>query len=113
MVWARQSTGPRLVSEIRQKAAGYGMKNEQVNGMDVVEVRQAAARLLDEVRNGSGPQLLEIHTYRFRGHSMGDPERYRKADEVHRWEEDDPIGVYRKYLLKEQIAIEAELDELG
>jgi len=100
------------VSEIRQKAMGYGMKNEQVNGMDIMEVRQAALRLIEEVRNGSGPQLLEIHTYRFRGHSMGDPERYRKADEVHRWEEDDPIGVYRKYLVGENIASEAELNEL-
>jgi pyruvate dehydrogenase E1 component alpha subunit len=100
------------VSEIRQKAIGYGMKNEQVNGMDVMEVRQAAERLLDEVRNGSGPQMLEIHTYRFRGHSMGDPERYRKPDEIHRWEEDDPIGVYRKYLVANNIASEEELNGL-
>ncbi|HEX7394234.1 MAG TPA: pyruvate dehydrogenase (acetyl-transferring) E1 component subunit alpha [Anaerolineaceae bacterium] len=100
------------VSEIRQKATGYGMKNEQVNGMDVMEVRQAAERLLEEVRNGSGPQLLEIHTYRFRGHSMGDPERYRKADEVHRWEEEDPIGVYRKYLVANGIASDEELNGL-
>jgi pyruvate dehydrogenase E1 component alpha subunit len=100
------------VSEIRQKAIGYGMKNEQVNGMDVMEVRQASLRLLDEVRNGSGPQMLEIQTYRFRGHSMGDPERYRKPDEIHRWEEDDPIGVYRKYLVANNIATGEELNEM-
>jgi pyruvate dehydrogenase E1 component alpha subunit len=100
------------VSEIRQKANGYGMKNEQVNGMDVKEVRQAAQRLIEEVRNGSGPQLLEAHTYRFRGHSMGDPERYRKPDEIHRWEEDDPIGVYRKYLVATKIASDAELNDM-
>jgi len=100
------------VSEIRMKANGYGMKNEQVNGMDVMEVRNAALRLLDEVRNGSGPQLLEIHTYRFRGHSMGDPERYRKPEEIHRWEEDDPIGVYHKYLVANKISTDDELKAL-
>ncbi len=50
-------------------------------------------------------------TYRYRGHSMGDPERYRKADEVHKWQEEDPIGIYRKYLLTNNIAAEAELNE--
>jgi pyruvate dehydrogenase E1 component alpha subunit len=55
--------------------------------------------------------MLEIMTYRFRGHSMGDPERYRKHDEVVKWEEEDPIGIYRKYLLEHEIATAAELDE--
>jgi len=99
------------VSEISQKAQGYGMKSERVDGMNVVEVRAAAGRVIAEVRAGSGPQLLEIMTYRFRGHSMGDPERYRKADEVHKWQEEDPIGIYRKYLIANGIAEEAELDE--
>ena len=63
------------VSEIRQKATGYGMKNEAVNGMDVMAVRATAERLVEEIRAGSGPQFLEAHTYRYRGHSMGDPER--------------------------------------
>jgi len=99
------------VSEIRQKACGYGMKNEAINGMDVIEVREAALRILEEIRNGSGPQLLEINTYRFRGHSMGDPERYRKAEEVHQWQENDPIGIYRRYLIEKEIATETELNE--
>ena len=60
---------------------------------------------------GSGPIFLEINTYRFRGHSMGDPERYRKPEEIHKWQESDPIGIYRRYLLKNEIASEAELDE--
>lgn len=99
------------VSEIRQKAQGYGMKNERVDGMNIMEVREAAARIIEEIRAGSGPQLLEIMTYRFRGHSMGDPERYRKADEVHKWQEEDPIGIYRKYLVEGGIASDAELDQ--
>lgn len=100
------------VSEIRQKAQGYGMKSERADGMDVLAVRAAAERLIEEVRGGSGPQLLEVMTYRFRGHSMGDPERYRQADEVHKWQEEDPIGIYRKKLISQKIANEEELDTL-
>jgi pyruvate dehydrogenase E1 component subunit alpha len=93
------------VSEIRQKAEGYGMPNARVDGMDVLAVRQAALEALSCVRR-EGPFLLEAVTYRFRGHSMGDPERYRKADEIRRWQEDDPIGIFRKHLL-EQAKLEA------
>ncbi|NPV57868.1 MAG: pyruvate dehydrogenase (acetyl-transferring) E1 component subunit alpha [Anaerolineae bacterium] len=99
------------VSEIRRKADGYGMKNEAVDGMDLMAVRQAALRLFGEIRAGSGPQFLEALTYRFRGHSMGDPERYRQSEEIHRWQENDPIGIYEKRLVKEKIATAAELDE--
>lgn len=86
------------VSDIRQKAEGYGMKNSQVDGMNLMTVRKAAAEALKYVKEGNGPYLLEVVTYRFRGHSMGDPERYRQQDEVHCWEENDPIGIYQKYL---------------
>ncbi len=86
------------VSEIRQKADGYGMPNARVDGMDVVKVSQTAEETLELVR-GNGPFLLEVVTYRFRGHSMGDPERYRESDEVKTWQEDDPIGIFRKYLI--------------
>ncbi len=97
------------VSEIRRKADGYGMKSELVDGMDVLAVREAALRVYEEIRNGSGPQFMEIKTYRFRGHSMGDPERYRKQAEVHAWQENDPIGLYHLHLVKNKIATEAEL----
>jgi pyruvate dehydrogenase E1 component alpha subunit len=97
------------VSEIRQKAEGYEIPNEQIDGMDVMNVREKAAKVLEKVRNGGGPYLLEIMTYRYRGHSMGDPEKYRQKEEVKKWEDEDPIGVLRKYLLKEAIATEEEL----
>jgi pyruvate dehydrogenase E1 component alpha subunit len=99
------------VSEIRQKAEGYGMQNERIDGMDVMQVREDAARVLDLIRKEGGPYLLEIMTYRYRGHSMGDPERYREKDEVKKWEEEDPIGIFRKHIIEEGIASEAELDE--
>jgi pyruvate dehydrogenase E1 component alpha subunit len=100
------------VSEIRQKAEGYGMPNGCVDGMRVLEVRRAAEEALQYVRSGNGPYFLEIITYRFRGHSMGDPERYRQPDEVKRWQENDPIGIYHKHLVKEKIARAAELSAI-
>lgn len=99
------------VSEIRKKADGYGMKNDQVDGMNLMQVREKALEMIGEIRGGSGPQFLEVHTYRFRGHSMGDPERYRQQDEIRKWQENDPIGIYRKFLIEEKIASENELIE--
>ena len=99
------------VSEIRQKAEGYGMPNERVDGMDVVAVYEASKKAIETVRSSSKPFLLEIMTYRFRGHSMGDPERYRKQEEVKKWEENDPIGIFHTYLRGKKIKV-AELDEI-
>ncbi len=100
------------VDEIRQKANGYGIPNAAVDGMDVMAVRQAAGEALEKIRAGEGPFLLEALTYRFRGHSMGDPERYRDSSEVKKWQENDPIGIYRAYLTAEGLAIEPELDAI-
>jgi pyruvate dehydrogenase E1 component alpha subunit len=100
------------VTEIRQKADGYAMKNDAVDGMNIMKVREKALEMIEEVRGGSGPQFLEIHTYRFRGHSMGDPERYRQQDEIRKWQESDPIGIYRKFLVEEKIASEDDLNAL-
>jgi pyruvate dehydrogenase E1 component alpha subunit len=99
------------VSEIRQKAEGYGMRNAQVDGMDIMKVREAAQESLEYVRS-NGPMLLEILTYRFRGHSMGDPERYRDSGEIKKWQEEDPIGIYRKYLIENKISTAKKLDQI-
>ena len=101
------------VSEIRQKAEGYMIPNSRVDGMDILKVREAAQKAIEMVRSNKTPYFLEIETYRFRGHSMGDPERYRTSDEVKCWqEEEDPIGIYHKYLVENSIASRVELDEL-
>lgn len=100
------------VSDIQRKADGYGMTNAEVDGMDLMTVREVTRQKLEEIRAGSGPQFLEIITYRYRGHSMGDPERYRKAAEIHKWQENDPIGIYRKYLLSKKICTAGDLDAL-
>jgi pyruvate dehydrogenase E1 component alpha subunit len=100
------------VSDIRQKADGYGMKSAEVDGMDVMKVYEASKEAIEYVRKNSEPYFLEINTYRFRGHSMGDPERYRKAEEVKQWQENDPIGIFNKYLLDKKIATRKQLDEI-
>jgi pyruvate dehydrogenase E1 component alpha subunit len=100
------------VAEIRQKAEGYGMKNGEVNGMDVMAVHEAAKQAIDYVRTESQPYFLEVDTYRYRGHSMGDPERYRKQEEVKKWQESDPIGIFRKYLTEKKAASIKALDEI-
>ena len=100
------------VSEIRQKAEGYGMKNSQVDGMDVMKVHDAAKEAIEYVRTNAQPYLLEAITYRYRGHSMGDPERYRKQEEVKQWQENDPIGIFRKHLLEKKTATAKTLDEI-
>ena len=100
------------VPEMRQKAEGYNMPNDQIDGMDVMKVRETSLEILEKIRSGEGPYFLEILTYRFRGHSMGDPERYRKTDEIKKYQENDPIGIYRRHLLENEIAKEGELDDL-
>jgi pyruvate dehydrogenase E1 component alpha subunit len=99
------------VSEIRQKAEGYQIPNERIEGMDVMNVYEAAKKAVEYVRAGNGPYLLEVVTYRFEGHSMGDPERYREKQEVERWREDDPIGIFRKALSAKKMAAKT-LDEI-
>ena len=100
------------VSSIAQKACGYDMPSAREDGMDVMKVYEAAKKAIDQVRAGNGPFLLELDTYRFRGHSMGDPERYRKAEEVKKWQENDPIGIFNKQLLEKKIATAKALDEI-
>ncbi|NLG73505.1 MAG: pyruvate dehydrogenase (acetyl-transferring) E1 component subunit alpha [Chloroflexi bacterium] len=100
------------VPEIRQKAEGYAMPNRRINGMDVMEVYNASKEILEEIRGGAGPYFLEIVTYRYRGHSMGDPERYRKPDEIKKWQETDPIGIFSSYLIRENILSQEELQEI-
>jgi len=100
------------VVEIRQKAEGYQIPNLRSDGMDLMNVIAETEKALEHIRAGNGPYFLELMTYRYRGHSMGDPERYREKDEITRWQKNDPIGIYHRYLLKEKIATKANLDKV-
>jgi pyruvate dehydrogenase E1 component alpha subunit len=100
------------VSDIVQKACGYGMQAFEVDGMDVLAVKKIVGERLEDIRAGNGPQFLEAMTYRFRGHSMGDPERYRTKGEVQKFDENGPIDNYRKLLISNGTSDEKELNEI-
>ncbi|MEE8507760.1 MAG: thiamine pyrophosphate-dependent enzyme [Myxococcota bacterium] len=78
-------------NEIHRKAQGYGMPGHVVDGMDVMAVRDACDEVVKYVRHGSGPVLLECRCYRYQGHSMTDPGRYRSQAEADLWKKRDPI----------------------
>ncbi|MGR3513329.1 MAG: pyruvate dehydrogenase (acetyl-transferring) E1 component subunit alpha [Paracoccaceae bacterium] len=83
-----------------ERGAAYGIKGEEVDGMDVIAVKEAGARAIEHCRAGKGPYILEVMTYRYRGHSMSDPAKYRTRDEVQKMrEERDAIEQVRKRLL--------------
>ncbi len=91
----------------------YGIPGEQVNGMAVLEVKGAAQRAADHCRAGKGPYLLEMETYRYRGHSMSDPAKYRSREEVSKIrKERDPIDLLRAILEEGRFADEATLKEM-
>ncbi|MAI63146.1 MAG: pyruvate dehydrogenase (acetyl-transferring) E1 component subunit alpha [Micavibrio sp. TMED27] len=82
-----------------RRGEGYGIPGEQVDGMDVFEVEAAARQALDYIRGGNGPYILEMHTYRYRGHSMSDPAKYRTKEEVAGMKQDrDPITAIKDML---------------
>ena len=83
---------------LAQRAAGYGAELVAVDGNDVVATASAMAAVVDAVRAGGGPAVVEATTYRWHGHYEGDPERYRAADEVRQWEERDPLLVHEHRL---------------
>jgi pyruvate dehydrogenase E1 component alpha subunit len=106
-------TRASAVSDITKKAEAYGMPCcTQVDGMDVLAMKDMFDEGLDYVRSGQGSFFIEANTYRFRGHSMGDPERYRPAHEVEERKSDDPIERWRKHILEEKFATDEELDAL-
>ncbi|MFD6311167.1 pyruvate dehydrogenase (acetyl-transferring) E1 component subunit alpha [Streptomyces nigra] len=78
-------------TDLALRATSYGMVAWSVDGMDVEAVEQAARRAVEGIRTGTGPHFLELRTYRFRAHSMYDPDRYRDKAEVERWKSRDPI----------------------
>ena len=100
------------ISNLMPRAAAYGMPGEVVDGMNPVSVYEATKQAVERAREGQGPTLLEVKTYRFRGHSMTDPAYYRTREEEHEWRSSrDPIGIFEKLLLDNGIGTQAEFDE--
>ena len=105
------------MTDLSQRGVGFGIQGEQVDGMDVMAVQRAGSKAAAKCRAGNGPYILEMMTYRYRGHSMSDPAGYRSREEVNQVrDEQDPIDNVREAILKAKIAgedhfkkIEAEI----
>jgi pyruvate dehydrogenase E1 component alpha subunit len=100
------------LADIHKRTCGYDIPSERVDGMDVMAVHQSIRHAAEWVREHSRPYLVEALTYRFRGHSMSDPGKYRATAEVELWKARDPLPAFGKRLLEEGIAGQAELDSL-
>ncbi|NYZ14873.1 pyruvate dehydrogenase (acetyl-transferring) E1 component subunit alpha [Azospirillum sp. RWY-5-1] len=96
--------------DLHAKAAAYRMASEAVDGMDAVAVEAAARRMTAAIRDGAGPQFLECRTYRFRAHSMFDPQLYRDKAEVEAWRHRDPIDRLAGWMRQTGALHDAELD---
>jgi pyruvate dehydrogenase E1 component alpha subunit len=94
--------------DISLKAESYGLPAKPVDGMDVLAVEEATRQATALVRDGDGPVFLEFRTYRFRAHSMYDPELYRNKDEVEQWKKRDPIVTYEARLRQWGLLTDAE-----
>jgi len=100
-------------TDLYQRGQAYGIPGEQIDGMDVMTVHEAGEKAVAHARSGKGPYILEALTYRYRGHSMSDPAKYRSKEEVQKMrQERDPIERLRGMLLEQNLADEAALKEI-
>ena len=100
-------------TELYNRGQAYGIPGMQVDGMDVLAVKEAGEKAADYARSGKGPYILEMMTYRYRGHSMSDPAKYRSKEEVQKMrQERDPIERLRGLILDQDHAEEGELKEI-
>ena len=99
-------------TDLALKAASYEMTAWSVDGMDVLAVEDAARKAAADVRDGSRPCFLELRTYRFRAHSMYDPDLYRTKEEIERWKQHDPISALIERLRSAQLLGDEDLEEM-
>ena len=100
------------VHDIYKLADAYDMPADKVNGMDPEEVHDAIARAVKRARENGGPTLLEMKTYRYKGHSISDPQKYRTKEELDRKKEQDPILQVTNTILENKLATQEELDAI-
>ncbi|CAN5423595.1 pyruvate dehydrogenase (acetyl-transferring) E1 component subunit alpha [soil metagenome] len=100
------------ISSIAKKGEGYGMANEFVDGMDVMAVRDATIRAIERARKDGSPTLLEIRAYRYMGHSMSDPGNYRTRDEIKKYQERDPIVLFKDSLKEAKVFGDKDFEKI-
>ena len=93
-------------------AEGYGIPSTLVDGMDVIAVKETTKEVVDKVRKGNGPALIEATTFRFQGHSMADPAKYRESSEVDEWRKKDPLESFPEYIISKNIASKDEINDV-
>ncbi|TRO96132.1 pyruvate dehydrogenase (acetyl-transferring) E1 component subunit alpha [Glycocaulis profundi] len=99
--------------ELYKRGISFGIPGEAVDGMNVIAVYEAAKKAVEHARSGKGPYILEMKTYRYRGHSMSDPAKYRTRDEVNEYRDHkDPIDQARKLIVEHKFADEDALKEI-
>ena len=96
--------------DIYVAAETYKIPAAQIDGMDIMAVREATGEALARIRDTGGPVFLEAMTYRFRGHSLADPEEYRNHDEVTEWRSKDPIDLFKGLVLRDGLLTENDID---
>ncbi len=105
------SIARHAAGEFYRRGDGFDIPGERVDGMDVLAVQAAARQALDYIRDGNGPMILEVMTYRYRGHSMSDPGKYRTKEEVATYkDEKDPIERLRRQMMEEFGVAEGDFD---
>jgi pyruvate dehydrogenase E1 component alpha subunit len=100
------------VSELNEIGNSYRMPAEAVDGMKVEAVHEAIKRAADRARKGGGPTLLDIRTYRYKGHSMSDPQKYRTKQEVEEYKSEDPIEKVLKTIVDNKFASQAQINKI-
>jgi pyruvate dehydrogenase E1 component alpha subunit len=98
------------VTDLSQKAGGYGVPGTKCDGMDVLDTHAVLSEALERAREDRKPQLVEAVTYRYRGHSMADPEEYRSKEEVEEWRKRDPILTFGQRLVDDGVISEDDLE---
>ena len=100
------------IEHISDRAAAYGMPGTTVDGNDVLAVYQAVSQAVEQARAGAGHSLIENVTYRWRGHSKSDANRYRTREEIESWKQKCPIKRFRARLVKEKVLTEEDADQI-
>lgn len=101
-----------FMRDLYKKGESFGIKGFQLDGMDFEEMYNGTKQAAEYVRENSFPLILEVKTYRYRGHSMSDPAKYRSKEEVDQYKERDPLVIIRKTILDNKYATEADLKEI-
>tara|TARA_B100001121_G_scaffold242656_1_gene217141 strand:- start:487 stop:1449 length:963 start_codon:yes stop_codon:yes gene_type:complete len=100
-------------SDLFKRGEAFGIPGEKVDGMNVFKVIEAADKAGKYVREGNGPYIIEVQTYRYRGHSMSDPAKYRTKEELDNYKDTDPIEIVKSEMIKKKFASEKEIEKIN